>query len=288
MAANEALVTDQAATVTDSRGFIVDPVTGEVADVVAPREAFAVETLEDADWVLMKLGELESAIKAVDGNEAVIHARAIVANAEKAKKPLQASHSWFASRYKEEAKRLALRELDGQDVRSIVRPAGTISLRRIVGKLGFRKPVPSGSASQTAGAIAAALLAWAKKSCKDAIKTEETVQITKVPKPVAICVESIIRHDRAKSEAIAARERVDNPMIIVTDGKRDDVAMAAQAQKDKLQRVKAEVAFLEAEATMLKAQEEYPKVFKIAERPDTLALFDLPEDRDECYLETGV
>jgi len=247
---------------SESDEFIVDPITGEVLGLTSRPPEFTVTNQEEADWVLQKIGENESEIIAVDGVAAVVHARAIVANAEAKKKPFVKKKEFLELRFKPQCHVVASEALEGKKGQTLQLTHGKIALRKVRGTLGFKPYVDP--------------LLWAKAHCTECIKVEETAQISNVPASITMCVEALFRQARAKAWHDAAESDVQMYKGTVSEA----AARLALA--------KAGVAVLEADKRVTDLKTEYPMAMTVAEMPETLSVFELGQDRETCTLTTGV
>lgn len=83
-------------------GYVVDPETGEVLGFEEPpqqKQDFEVVDVESAEWVMRKMLEADSAIKAVDGAADVILARSILEQSDKLKAPHRKKIEWLQARF---------------------------------------------------------------------------------------------------------------------------------------------------------------------------------------------
>ncbi len=117
----------------EDNGMIVDIETGEILGLV--QEQFAVDDRASADWVLGKMLAEEAAMAAVDLTEAVIHARAILANAEALKKEKQRRLDYLHYRFDGELGEFARVQMNGSPSRTFKTINGSISLRSVKGGL---------------------------------------------------------------------------------------------------------------------------------------------------------
>lgn len=118
-------------------GLLVDEETGEILGV-AGRPEFRVTDRASAEWVMERLLNAEAAIEAIDKTAAVIHARAILANAETMQKDHRRKLEWFHARFDTELGEWAKGELEGAKTRTVKTLYGSISLRTIQGRIALK------------------------------------------------------------------------------------------------------------------------------------------------------
>jgi hypothetical protein len=171
-------------------GYILDAETGEVLGYVKIKEQFAVNDDKSCKWVLRQMLEAEADVEAIDRTPAVITARKIIANAEALKKARAGRLAWWHWRFDAELGQYAKDELDRQKSTSKTFQTlfGKISRRLVGGNLTITNKVD--------------VLAWAKRSCPEAIKTTEEVQISKIPKDVKADVEAALKNPESLPESI--------------------------------------------------------------------------------------
>ncbi len=264
----EALASEPPKEVFEHEGFLVDS-DGTIYDVVTPRKQFEVKTIADAEWVLQKLGEYEAKIAAVDATDAVIHARSVIANAEALKKPLQKRREYLEQRFKAQCQVVAGVELKGKKERTLKTLFGAISLRTVRGKLTLKKDQEL-------------LGKWAHRFCKEAEKITVEVQIGLVPVALKKSVELKLRFDRVRDLLRDTKAEVERWEASPLEEKEEQLAQA------RLRLAELELQSLTLEKDLAHLAKDDPKLLKVATDAETLGVFELPDDREECDLKTGV
>lgn len=122
--------------VIEMDGYLVDEETGEVVGVVTPPE-FVIDSQSAAEWVMNKMLEAESQVAAFDKTDAVIHAKAVLANAEAMKKPLQRRVEWLHKRFDNELGEFAKTRLT-KTCKTWRCLFGTVSLRKVPARLALK------------------------------------------------------------------------------------------------------------------------------------------------------
>lgn len=117
-------------------GFLIDAESGEVLGPVV-EEGFAVDSPQRLDWVLRRLGEVESQMVAIEQTDAVIHARAVLANAERLKADLKRRLDSLHWRFDNEVEHYARQQLAGEKGRTLKTLYGSISLRSVPARIGI-------------------------------------------------------------------------------------------------------------------------------------------------------
>jgi len=141
-------------------GWVIDPNTGEVIGVYGWLEKGVVESEQDL-WILQK--------KMLDVDSLIIGERAqlkrIQEMCEKRIKTLESRRSWMELRYGVTATEVA-RELLPRNKKTYTSPYGEITFRSSKAKVKFTNQE--------------AAVAWARTFAPDAIKTAETVLVSKI------------------------------------------------------------------------------------------------------------
>lgn len=115
-------------------GFVVDTETGEVLRPVV-EDGFAVDSSDRLDWVLRRMGELEAAMVAVEQTDAVIHARAVLANAEQLKADFKRRLDSLHWRFDSEVEHYARQQLAGEKGRTLKSLYGSVSFRSVPSRI---------------------------------------------------------------------------------------------------------------------------------------------------------
>lgn len=141
-------------------GWIIDPTTGEVVGVYGWLETGAVENEQDL-WVLQKkMLEIDSLIV---GETAQM--KRIIDNCQKRIKALESRRSWLELKYGVTATEVA-RELLPRNRKTYTSPYGEITFRTSKAKVKFTNQE--------------AAVAWARTYAPQAIKTTESVLVSKL------------------------------------------------------------------------------------------------------------
>jgi hypothetical protein len=157
-------VTQEEVAVVIIDGCRYDAETGEFLGPVD--EKFRVDSIQAAEWVLQRMLEAEAAALAVEQTDAVIQARAIIANAEQLKAQHMRRAEGLRYRFEAELAEFARQQLAGQKSRTWKTLYGSVALRRVAGGLRVEDPE--------------AAVAWAKKELPAAVKVVESFQISAV------------------------------------------------------------------------------------------------------------
>lgn len=147
-------------------GYRVDSETGEVLGLAEPRPAFVVDDEDSLNWVLGRFLKVEAEIAAIDNSEVVIHARAVLANAEAMKRKATKRLDYLHNRFDLEILEYARRALAGAKRRTLDTILGSVSLRTVKGGLRVKDPE--------------AALNIAKTYCPHAVKKTEAFQISQL------------------------------------------------------------------------------------------------------------
>lgn len=138
-------------------GFMVDEETGEIVSVIVPKDSFRVDSVENFDWVMKKLGEEEAKKLAVDESWEVKHARAVLENAEIVKSDYQRRIESLLFRFRAELEEFARSEIakmrKGKTFKTLM---GSIAFRATPAKLEFVDE-PS-------------VVAWMREHCSAALR----------------------------------------------------------------------------------------------------------------------
>ncbi|AIE83509.1 host-nuclease inhibitor Gam family protein [Fimbriimonas ginsengisoli] len=149
--------------------YIVDVETGEVVGMVDMAPKFAVTDADSANWVLGKMLQAEAEVAAIDNSALVIHARAVLTNAERMKRDRLGRLNWLHLRFDAELGEYARNELKGKKSKTFKTLLGSISL---VANAGGLAVVKKGEAT--------ALEIAKKLGFTNAVKTSEEFQISKL------------------------------------------------------------------------------------------------------------
>lgn len=170
-------------------GYLVDPETGEILGLADLTNKFAVTDEITCDWVMNKMLEAEADVASVDHTPIVLHARAVVLNAEKLKKEKQRRIDYLHFRFDQELGEYARERLKGAKTKTLKTLFGTIALRIVKG----------GVRVDDAGAA----LSWAKldpEAKKTAIKVVETFQISGLTKAKKEAIQKVLRFPRLRDK----------------------------------------------------------------------------------------
>lgn len=124
-----------AASVVEIDGYLCDEETGEILGLATPTPEFAVTDRASAEWVLDRILRAEADLAAVDHSPAVIHARAVIENADSIRAERRRRVDWLRRRFGAELGEFARRQLAGGKSRTWKSPVGAISLRTVRGGL---------------------------------------------------------------------------------------------------------------------------------------------------------
>lgn len=156
--------------VTVIDGWLYDSESGEcLGPAELPKPEFAITDDESLNWVLNKFLQTEATIAAIDNNDAVVHARAVIANAEAMKKEQQNRLNGLHFRFDNEIEHYVKPLLDGKKSKTHKTLFGSVSFRTSKGGLRVKD--------------AAAALQWVKEqgnALAHTIKTTEEFQISRL------------------------------------------------------------------------------------------------------------
>ena len=138
-------------------GYIVDVETGEIVGVESP-EGFAVRDEDSAKWVLERF---------LDSDANIAKAEAVVRNAQAILKRAKSRREWLERRFLPELAEYAKANLP-KGSKTYSTEYGAVSFRATAAKL---KVVDEGQA-----------LSWAKQNAPEAVKVEESILVSKLPK----------------------------------------------------------------------------------------------------------
>lgn len=142
-------------------GYVVDEETGEIHGL-AGHPSFHVTDRTSAEWVLEKISQNTSALKALELRRAQV-----LENLEAQQREIERRADWLNQRFGGELREWCERELVGQKRKSI---------QLDWGKIGFRK---THGAVKVFDVVAAA--EWLKVHCAQAIQMEPKVLVSRIP-----------------------------------------------------------------------------------------------------------
>lgn len=172
-------------------GMLVDESTGEVIGAAGKPE-FRVHDDESLAWIMKKLLTASAELEAIDNSTAVIRAKAVLDNAESMKKDAQRRIDGLLYRFQSEIGEYAKTQLKGSSK----------TLKTLYGSVSFRTVNESLKVKDKDAA-----LAWAKNYCKDAIKTTEEFQISKMPPELKADALQVLKSDRPLPSYLEAFDR---------------------------------------------------------------------------------
>lgn len=142
-------------------GYKINVDTGEVLGL-AGRPAFHVTDRTSAEWVLEKISQNTSALKALE-----IRRAAVLENLDAQQREIERRADWMNHRFGAELREWATRQLSGQKRKS---------LQLDWGKIGFR---------QTHGSVKVfdmfAATAWLQQHCPRAVQMEAKIYVSNIP-----------------------------------------------------------------------------------------------------------
>lgn len=100
-----------------------------------PRKQWSIESQSDLEWILNKMLQEEAFIAAIDQTDAVLHAKAVIANAEAMKKDHSNRLAGLHWRFDNEIEHFVRPLIEGQKSKTFKTLVGSVSFRKVPGGL---------------------------------------------------------------------------------------------------------------------------------------------------------
>lgn len=147
-------------------GLWLNPETGDIYGADVPKPEFVVDSDEALNWVLGKIIDADAAIAAIDGNEEVLRAQAVLKNADAMRKKAEGRKNWLIARFQPEVAAYAKTKLVGK----------SRTYETLLGKVKF-----TAFKEKLVVADVEMAIRWAKYFAPDAVRTKEEFLISHVP-----------------------------------------------------------------------------------------------------------